>query len=101
MVKSKPTCLRLEDSGGTAPVSISLSPTATPLWFAMVFTLIWECYLCKVLYFLSVLNAKKAKLRAVRDREVEEVESTENGESSENGRSDNGQTVEDSLALRL
>lgn len=54
-----------------------------------------------VLYFLSVLNAKKAKLRAVRDREVEEVESTENGESSENGRSDNGQTVEDSLALRL
>ncbi|CAH8382115.1 unnamed protein product [Eruca vesicaria subsp. sativa] len=56
--------------------------------------------------FGNATCAKKAKLRALRDkedsgREVEEVESTEKGESSENGRSDNEQTVEDSFALRL
>uniref|UniRef100_M4E4Q9 Carbamoyl phosphate synthase ATP-binding domain-containing protein n=1 Tax=Brassica campestris TaxID=3711 RepID=M4E4Q9_BRACM len=52
--------------------------------------------------FISVLNAKKAKLRALRDREVsgkevaeEEEESTDKGESSESGRSDNEHSEEE------
>lgn len=49
--------------------------------------------------FISVLNAKKEKLRALRDKEdsgkevaEEEEESTDKGESSESGRSDNEQS---------
>jgi DNA-repair protein XRCC4 len=50
--------------------------------------------------FLSVLNAKKAKLRAVRDKEdsvraVEEEESTYKAESFESGRSDDEQSGEE------
>ncbi|KAF3532374.1 hypothetical protein DY000_02041858, partial [Brassica cretica] len=49
--------------------------------------------------FISVLNAKKAKLRALRDKEVsgKEVaeESTDKGESSESGRSDNEHSEEE------
>ncbi|KAL0718920.1 hypothetical protein Bca4012_068243 [Brassica carinata] len=52
--------------------------------------------------FISVLNAKKAKLRALRDKEdsgkevaEEEEESTDKGESSESGRSDNEQSEEE------
>ncbi|CAH8361485.1 unnamed protein product [Eruca vesicaria subsp. sativa] len=50
--------------------------------------------------FLSVLNAKKAKLRALRDKEdsgkeVAEEEDTDKGESSESGRSDNEQSEEE------
>ncbi|XP_022569511.2 DNA repair protein XRCC4 [Brassica napus] len=52
--------------------------------------------------FISVLNAKKAKLRALRDKEVsgkevaeEEEESTDKGESSESGRSDNEHSEEE------
>ncbi|KAJ4887168.1 DNA repair protein XRCC4 [Raphanus sativus] len=51
------------------------------------------------LSFISVLNAKKEKLRALRDKEdsgkevaEEEEESTDKGESSESGRSDNEQS---------
>ncbi|KAL0836868.1 hypothetical protein Bca101_088758 [Brassica carinata] len=51
------------------------------------------------LSFISVLNAKKAKLRALRDKEVsgKEVaeESTDKGESSESGRSDNEHSEEE------
>ncbi|CAH8261502.1 unnamed protein product [Arabidopsis lyrata] len=50
--------------------------------------------------FLSVLNAKKAKLRALRDkgdsvRAVEEEESTDKTESFDSGRSDNEQSEEE------
>ncbi|CAH2052965.1 unnamed protein product [Thlaspi arvense] len=50
--------------------------------------------------FVSVLNKKKAKLRALRDKEdsvraVEEEESTDIAESFESGRSDNEQSEEE------
>ncbi|KAG7632260.1 DNA repair protein XRCC4 [Arabidopsis suecica] len=50
--------------------------------------------------FLSVLNAKKAKLRALRDKEdsvrvVEEEESTDKAESFESGRSDDEKSEEE------
>ncbi|CAH2052967.1 unnamed protein product [Thlaspi arvense] len=51
-------------------------------------------------HFVSVLNTKKAKLRALRDKEdsgraVEEEESTDKAESFESGRSDNEQSEEE------